>query len=80
MAGDGADKDDDGLYSPNLLQAEVRIVNDSTCLIAMGEDADNLDPETNICAGGNGRDTCEVIVVRSYHMSFYQSFSFEEGK
>ena len=68
MAGDPGSVDyEDYWYSSKLLQAEVRIVNDSECLIAMGEDADDLDPETNICAGGNGRDTCQVIMVRLYH-------------
>jgi len=45
-----------------LLEAVVPIVNDVNCAsIFERYSRSRIDPPINICAGGNGKDTCQVL-------------------
>ena len=61
---DDSDTDEAPLVALSLNQAELPILSDYQCsMIFEIYSRSRIDPHINICAGGNGKDTCQVLYI-----------------
>lgn len=51
-------EDEEAPTSDQLLSAEMPLVDDGTCAIALDAEDEGFDPATETCAGGTGADSC----------------------
>ena len=52
--------------SVSLLQIELPVLSDSYCQYLFRESTSRIDPTSHICAGGNGKDSCQVCDKRVF--------------